>query len=267
MIIDVHTHLHTQEVFDRMPQKVIESMEKAFKTKFVPLRVEAMVEDMEKYKIEKMLLLPTVGSYITNEMTASAVKKFPENFIGIGDVDPRIGRKAVEEAERCAKDLNFKGIKFILSPLGIYANDKLLYPIYEKMTEHRMVIIFHGGQEHHQPSKLKYSDPIFMDDVAVDFPDLKILIAHTAWPWEEVAIAAAQRNKNVYIDISGWMPRYLPKAAVTQMNTVLANKFLFGSDYPVYSMERVLREFNELPLKDEVKQKILCDNAKHFLNI
>jgi hypothetical protein len=109
--------------------------------------------------------------------------------------------------------------------------------------------------------KLRYSDPMLLDDVAADFPNLTIIMAHPSVPWQDAAIAVAQHKANVYIDLSGWSPKYFPPQLVRAANTLLKSKVLFGSDYPLIRPERWMADFAALEIRDEVKPLIMKANA------
>jgi predicted TIM-barrel fold metal-dependent hydrolase len=109
--------------------------------------------------------------------------------------------------------------------------------------------------------KLKYCQPMLLDDIAADFPDLKIICAHPSWPWTAESLAIARHKPNFYIDLSGWAPKYFPPEVVQQVNSMIPHKALFGSDAPSLPLERWLADFEQLPIKPEVRQKIMLDNA------
>ncbi len=114
----------------------------------------------------------------------------------------------------------------------------------------------------------KYAKPIpGFDDVAADFPDLTIIMAHPAWPWIEEQIAVALHKPNVYLDLSGWAPRYIPEGLVREADTRLRDKVLFGSDFPYVSPDRWLSEFSDLPNRNEIRPKILLENARRILGL
>lgn len=106
-----------------------------------------------------------------------------------------------------------------------------------------------------------------MDDVAADFPHLKIILAHPSFPWQDEALAVATHKPGVHIDLSGWSPKYFPPQLVQYANTLLKDKVLFGSDYPVLTPDRWLADFDKLTIKDEVKPKILKENAARLLGL
>jgi predicted TIM-barrel fold metal-dependent hydrolase len=106
-----------------------------------------------------------------------------------------------------------------------------------------------------------------IDDVAVDFPDLRIIMAHPSFPWQEEALAVAQHKPNVYIDLSGWSPKYFPETLVRYANTLLKKKMLFGSDWPAITPDRWLADFETAAIRNEVRPLILKHNARRLLNL
>jgi predicted TIM-barrel fold metal-dependent hydrolase len=115
--------------------------------------------------------------------------------------------------------------------------------------------------------KLRYSNPILLDDVAADFPNLTIILAHPSVPWQDEAISMATHKANVFIDLSGWSPKYFPPQLVRAANGLLSHKVLFGSDYPVLTPDRWLADFAELDIKDHVRPLILKQNAIDVLHL
>jgi predicted TIM-barrel fold metal-dependent hydrolase len=115
--------------------------------------------------------------------------------------------------------------------------------------------------------KLEYSNPIHLDQVAIDFPDMKIVMAHPSFPWQEEALAVAQHKPNVYIDLSGWSPKYFPPILVRYANSLLKHKVLFGSDFPAITPNRWLADFEKIDIKPEVRPLILKENAIKLLNL
>jgi uncharacterized protein len=115
--------------------------------------------------------------------------------------------------------------------------------------------------------RLKYSNPIYLDDVAVDFPEMPIILAHPSFPWQDEALAVATHKPQVYIDLSGWSPKYFPANLVQYANTLLRRKVLFGSDYPVFTPDRWLADFEKLEIKPEVRPLILKENAIRLLKL
>jgi len=150
----------------------------------------------------------------------------------------------------------------------------MAYPLYEAIAEAKLPAIFHTGQtgvgagtRGGSGIRLKYSNPMLLDDVAADFPDMPIVLAHPSFPWQEEALSVATHKPQVYIDLSGWSPKYFPPILVQYANTLLKDKILFGSDYPVISPERWMADFEKLDIKPEVRPLILKENAARLLKL
>ena len=182
---------------------------------------------------------------------------------------------AVEEVERAVTDLGLRGLKLHPIHQAFHPNDERFYSLYRKCVDLGVPVLIHTGfaaaglgMPGGGGLKLKYGAPIpGVDDVAADFPDLTIVMAHPAWPWVEEQIAVALHKPNVYIDLSGWAPRFIPEALVRETNTRLQDKVLFGSDFPYLTPDRWLKGFEGLPIDDEVRPKVLVENARRVLGI
>ena len=211
----------------------------------------------------------------SNDYISEIVTSYPGRFIGFAAIDPWQKKKSVEELERAVKNLSLKGLKLHPVQQAFYPNDEKFYPLYEKAMELNIPVLFHSGMAASGSGmaggggmKLKYSAPIpGMDDVAADFPNLTIIMAHPGWPWIEEQIAVALHKPNVYLDLSGWLPRYIPKQLIDEANTRLQDKVLFGSDYPFITPDRWLKDWEQIPIKDEIQPKILYENARRALHI
>ena len=217
----------------------------------------------------------TSGSpYTGNDYTAEIVKRYPDRFMGFASVDPHKGKAAVIEMERSVKELGLRGLKLHPISQAFFPNDTRFYPLWEKCAELGVPVLFHSGQTAVGAGlpgggglKIKYAQPIHMDDVAADFPALNIIMAHPGVPWQEEQLSIALHKPNVYIDLSGWSPKYFRPILVQYANSLLQNKVLFGSDFPALTPQRWLGDFEALDLKPEVRQKILLENARKLLGI
>jgi predicted TIM-barrel fold metal-dependent hydrolase len=212
--------------------------------------------------------------YTGNDYTASIVQRYADRFLGFASVDPHKGKAAVIEMERSVKKLGLRGLKLHPISQAFFPNDIRFYPLWEKCAELSVPVLFHSGQTAVGAGlpgggglKLKYAQPIHMDDVAADFPTLNIIMAHPGVPWQEEQLSIALHKPNVFIDLSGWSPKYFRPILVQYANSILQDKVLYGSDFPALTPERWLRDFEGLELKPEVRQKILLDNAKKLLKI
>lgn len=241
--------------------------------------IEAMYETFTQLDIFAVIFgvdaETTSGArYTGNDYTASIVQRYPDRFMGFASVDPHKGKAAVIEMERSVKELGLRGLKLHPISQAFFPNDIRFYPLWEKCAELGVPVLFHSGQTAVGAGlpgggglKLKYAQPIHMDDVAADFPSLNIIMAHPGVPWQEEQLSIALHKPNVYIDLSGWSPKYFRPILVQYANSLLQDKVLYGSDFPALTPERWLRDFEGLELKPEVRQKILLDNAKKLLKI
>lgn len=277
--IDIHVHPATEEAIIHQG-KYLESAVKYFGVKFKPVSIDETAKLYMDNDILAVLLAMDAESNmgtpkISNDFIAEACKKYPKAFIGFASVDPWKGVWGINELERAIKKLGLRGLKFAQQGQAFYPNDRRFYPLYEKCVEFDIPVLFHMGTTGIGAGvpggcgiRLKYTRPIYIDDVAADFPELTIIGAHPAWPWQEEMLAITQHKNNVYIDLSGWSPKYFPKSLIHYANNMLQDKCLFGSDYPLIPLERWLKDFEEAPFSNNgVREKILFSNAKRILKL
>jgi uncharacterized protein len=210
---------------------------------------------------------------VPNDEIAEVAAANPDVLIPFASVDPN-KPGAVEEARRLIRDHDFRGFKFHPNIQAFFPNDRAFYPLYEVIAETGLPALFHSGHSGIGAGlpggggiRLKYSNPMCIDDVAVDFPELTIVLAHPSFPWQDEAISVALHKRQVYLDLSGWSPKYFPPQLVQYANTLLKDRVLFGSDYPMITPDRWLRDFEQADFKDEVRPLILKENAARFLKL
>ncbi|MFL9682994.1 amidohydrolase family protein [Streptomyces sp. KL110A] len=211
---------------------------------------------------------------VPNEEIAEAAAENPDVIIPFAGVDPFKGKAAVRQIRRLVEEFGVKGFKFHPNIQAFHPNDRMAYPLYEAIEDAGAIAVFHTGQTGIGAGapggggiRLKYSNPMDVDDVAADFPGMRIVLAHPSFPWQDEALAVATHKPNVHIDLSGWSPKYFPPQLVRYANSLLQDKVLFGSDYPLLTPDRWLADFAGLPLKDEVRPKILKENAARLLGL
>jgi len=209
-----------------------------------------------------------------NEDVAALAAENSDILIPFASIDPAKGKAGAREARRLVAEFGIRGFKFHPTMQGFYPNDRSAYVLYEAIAEAGVPALFHTGQTavgSGQPGgmgmRLKYSNPIYLDDVAADFPDMPIILAHPSFPWQEEALAVAQHKPNVFIDLSGWSPKYFPPILVKYANSILRHKVLFGSDWPAITPDRWLKDFAELDIKPEVRPLIVKGNAARLLGL
>ncbi|MFD1913737.1 amidohydrolase family protein [Halodurantibacterium flavum] len=210
----------------------------------------------------------------SNEDVAKLAAENSDVLIPFASIDPAKGRAGAREARRLVREFGVRGFKFHPTMQGFYPNDRSAYVMYEAIAEEGAIALFHTGQtgvgsgmRGGMGMRLKYSNPMFIDDVAVDFPDMPIVMAHPSFPWTEEALSVATHKPNVYIDMSGWSPRYFPEIFVKYANTILRKKMLFGSDWPAITPDRWLSDFEKIDIRDEVRPLILKENARKLLSL
>ena len=278
--IDTHIHFSTEQGHVIKDKTLIEAMEKYYRMKVVYKTEEEMAQEFIDLDV-KAVLMPIdaetrLGWKTSNDYAASLVRRFPQAFIGsFAAIDPWKGEMAIRELERAVKELGMMGIKFQQAIQGFYPNDRHFYPLYEKAVELGVPVLFHCGTTGAGAGlpggggfRLDYTRPIpYIDDVACDFPELTIITAHPGWPWVEEQIAVLLHKANVYMDLSGWAPRYFPESLKREINGRLQDKLLYGSDYPEIPPKRWLDEFQAGGYKPEVVEKVLYKNAIRVLNL
>lgn len=209
-----------------------------------------------------------------NEEVAAAASEHADILIPFGSIDPARGRAGAREARRLVAEFGIRGFKFHPTMQGFYPNDRMAWPLYEAIAEAGVPALFHTGQtgvgagmKGGNGMRLKYSNPMYLDDVAVDFPEMQIIAAHPSFPWQEESLAVAVHKPNVWIDLSGWRPKYFPPILIQYANTLLKDRVLFGSDWPMIAPESWLEEFAALPIRDAVRSGILKHNAARLLGL
>ena len=211
---------------------------------------------------------------VPNEEVAEAAAANPDVFIPFASIDPAKGKMGAREARRLIEHFGVRGFKFHPSVQAFYPNDRSAYVLYEAIAEAGLPAIFHTGHSGIGTGlrggggiRLKYSNPMYLDDVAVDFPDMPIIMAHPSFPWQDEALSVCLHKPQVYIDLSGWSPKYFPPQLIQYANTLLKHKMLFGSDYPMLTPDRWLADFEQIPIKPEVRPLILKENAVKLLRL
>jgi len=279
--IDIHTHaeVSTRMLPDEAEAEALEARGRYFR---YAVKHPTIAQMAQYYRERKMgFVVFTVDhergmgiKRISNEEVAESAAEHADVAIPFASIDPARGKMGVREARRLIKDFGVKGFKFHPIIQGFYPNDPDVYPLYEVIAEAGLPALFHTGQTGIGAGmrgggglKLKYANPMYLDDVAADFPDLPIIMAHPSVPWQDEQLSVATHKPNAYIDLSGWSPKYFEAKLVQYANTLLKNKVLFGSDNPVIQPERWLADFEKLPVKPEVRPLILKENAVKLLKL
>ncbi|MCW2700827.1 MAG: 4-hydroxyphenyl-beta-ketoacyl-CoA hydrolase [Blastococcus sp.] len=278
--VDVHTHPQTEEFLTAMGKHRAQ-MGKHFGSERTPVSFAAQADLYRERRMMAVIL--NSDSETTsgvpgapNDLLGKAQDDHPDVFIAFAGIDPWKGQAAVSEIRRCHAEFGIRGVGE-LNPARqkFLPNDRRFYPIWETCAELGLVVMFHSGfpgagagSPGGMGYKLDHVRPVpYIDDVAADFPELKIISAHPGWPWHLENLAMVWHKSNVYLDLSGWGPKYLPPEVVHYANTLIQDRVLFGTDWPALDVDRTFEQFNGLDLKPEVRPKILRDNAVRLFGL
>jgi predicted TIM-barrel fold metal-dependent hydrolase len=271
--IDVHTHVHASV---NAPAEAGKDRE-AFFAYFGSAVVSPTVPDLAEYYAARnmMCVAFTVDATtatgeppdVSNDEIVELAARHPDVVVPFASIDPHRGPDGVREAERLVAGGGVRGFKFHPNLQAFFPNEREFYPLYEVIEASGLPALFHSGHTGGDGVRLKYSNPMFLDDVAVDFPGMPIILAHPSFPWQDEAISVALHKPSVYIDLSGWSPKYFAPNLVQYANTLLKHKVMFGSDYPVITPDRWLADFEKIDIRPDVRPLILKWNAARLLGL
>jgi predicted TIM-barrel fold metal-dependent hydrolase len=280
-VVAVDTHVHVEKDHHghlSLPGEVLDAAAKYFKAPTDRLTIDETAQYYREREMAAVVFTVDATTKLghapnsTEEIVEGAARN-NDVLIPFGSVDPHAA-DAVDRARRQVEELGVRGFKFHPSLQDFDPSDERYFPLYEVIEQAGLPAIFHTGQTGigaRMPGgfgiKLGLSNPMLLDVVAATFAGLDIIMAHPSVPWQDEAISVATHKGNVYIDLSGWSPKYFPPALVKQANSVLQDKVLFGSDFPLLTPERWMRDFDGLDLKAEVRPKIVKDNAVRLLGL
>jgi predicted TIM-barrel fold metal-dependent hydrolase len=279
--IDVHVHAEVSchDPEDPVMAQFFDAASAYFKA---PRERPKMPEIAEIYRAQNIAFcLFTVDAEsglgakrVSNYEVAEFAAANADICIPFASIDPRKGRLGGREARDLIENHGVRGFKFHHIVQDCHPADRVGYPIYEVIAGHGLPAIFHTGHSGMGTGmrgggglRLKYGRPMLVDDVAVDFPDMKIILAHPSWPWVDESLSMALHKENVFIDLSGWSPRYFPQQIVRYANGQLADKMLFGSDFPLIRPDKWIEAARGIGFKDEVMPGIMKHNAARVLGL
>ena len=280
--IDVHTHVEADDhAHTSLDTELLDASAGYFRA---PVPRTPTVADLADYYRQRSMAAviftvdatTALGGHppVSSEEIAEQAADHNDVLIPFGSVDPRRPAEALARIKDLAVNFGVRGMKFHPSLQGFDPSDREHYPLYEACAEHGLVTLFHTGQTGigaglpgGRGIKLRYSDPMLLDDVAADFPDLTMILAHPSVPWVDSSISIATHKSNVFIDLSGWSPKYFPAQLTKAIGSMLKHKALFGSDFPLITPERWIGDFEQLGIKDEAVPLIMKDNALRVLGL
>jgi predicted TIM-barrel fold metal-dependent hydrolase len=276
--IDLHVHLPTEEWLQNSIGPHLEATEAYFRQRITRKSMDEVAEDYSSRDVLGVVLdwddeSVTGRGWLGNDWLAKLSARYPGVLMGFGSVDPH-DPDAADEMRRCAQELGLKGLKFHPTMQRFDPGEVRFYPLWETAQELGLVTLFHtgtcgiaAGTPGAGGTKIRFSHPAFLDSVGADFPELTLVAAHFGWPWFMECLAIALHKSNVFIELSGWAPKYLPQEVKREIGKRLNSQTLFGSDYPFIPLDRWFSEFEELGLDDEAARRILAGNAAELLGL
>jgi uncharacterized protein len=276
--IDMHVHPSDERVARAWAGEPADA-ERFFRGHWVEEDLEATATRYRQLDLMAVLLgadaeTTTGVPAFPNDDLAAACAAHPDVFVAFAGIDPWKGELAVRELERSVRELKLRGAKFHPGRQEFYPNDRRFSPLFETAASLGVPVLFHtgmmaagAGTPGGRGQRLDYTRPIYLDHLAADFPKLTIVAAHPSWPWADEALAVARHKSNVFLDLSGYSPKYFPPQYIQFANTLLQDQMLFGSDYPFIMPERWLADFEEAGFRPAVHDKLLRANAARLLGL
>lgn len=278
--IDCHVHVEVgPEGDDHLSAGLREAVASYFKGE---VALPTIDEIAARYRSARMMAvvfgvdsaLTTGQPRIPNEFIVERAVENADVLIPFASIDPRRGAEGVAEARDLVEQGVVRGFKFHPNVQQFFANDRDVYPLYEVLEAAGSIALFHTGHSGIGAGlpggggvRLKYGNPMYIDDVAVDFPGLKIILAHPSFPWQDEAISIAMHKPQVFIDLSGWSPKRFPQQLVEAISGALRNQALFGSDFPLIDPDRWMMSFEQLGLDSDVVELVLKRNISRLLGL
>lgn len=242
-------------------------------TKLKPQSLEEIVADLDKNNVVKAVITgrdceTTYPSKSNNGSVVDFVNRYPHKFIGYVGLDPHKGMRAIEELKQAVGQQGVKGAAIDPYLAQIYVNDAKYYPIYAKCCELDIPIIVTTGPGTLVPKAvIDHVAPRFIDFVARDFPELKIIVSHGGYPWVNEMIIVAQRNQNVFIELSEYEFFPQSEAYIQAINTIISDKVLYASAHPFVDYRDALKNYAKLPFNNDVREKVMYRNAARILGL
>lgn len=271
-VIDFHIHLakytpHHPWVDEFMMSFQAGSYEEFVQEMSQPANfVKLMKDSGVDYGVVVAELSPISTGICHNEDVAAFCRDY-DCLIPFGTVNPFLTARPAELVEKLVKEDGFKGLKLYPTYNLYYPNDQMMYPIYAKAEELGIPVMFHTGTSVFRGSRVKFGDPVFFDDVAVDFPNLTIIMVHSGRSlWYDSAFALSKLHPNLYMELAGLPPQNLLKYFPDFETN--ADRILFATDWPgMPSIKGNIEKFRNLPISEEAKTKILGGNAAKVLGL
>jgi predicted TIM-barrel fold metal-dependent hydrolase len=277
--IDVHVHIEVDDHgHHSLPDDLVEAASRYFSADGPRPDLDSVAAYYRERRMAAVVFTVDAETQLGHAPVSSAeiaegAARNNDVLIPFGSVDPH-RHDAVERARRLVAECGVGGFKFHPTVQGFDPSDERHYPLYEAIQDAAVPALFHTGQTGigaglpgGRGLRLGLSNPMLLDPVAADFPELQIIMAHPSVPWQDEALSVATHKHNTWIDLSGWSPKYFPETLVRAANSYLKTRVLFGSDFPLLTPDRWQRDAATTALKPEVMPGILKDNAVRLLGL
>ncbi|MEU8129944.1 amidohydrolase family protein [Micromonospora sp. NPDC049049] len=278
--IDMHVHIEVDDHgHTSLPEPLVAAASVYFKTDGPRPAVGAVAQYYRERSMAAVVFTVDARTQLKHQPLSSAdiaraAAEHADVLIPFGSVDPRTGEAALDLAARLIEEEGVRGFKFHPTVQGFDPSHDEYAPMWGLLERAGVPALFHTGQTGIGAGtpggyglRLGLSNPILLDPIAADFPDLQIIMAHPSVPWQDEALSVATHKHNTWIDLSGWSPKYFPAELVRYANSVLKRRVLFGTDYPLLTPDRWLRDVQATDLKPDVLPGILKDNAARLLGL
>lgn len=271
LIIDAWAQPLTRQSAEKMPE-VARLFQQSGSAKLLEtgLTAEQIVMAMDRAGIQTLMLSAwhRPGQWIYhNDDIAEMIRQSPDRFCGVAAVNLEKPVEAVRELDRAVKELGFKALRVVPWLWNRPPNDKFYFPLYVKCIELDIPFctqVGHTGPL--MPSETGRPVP-YLDEVALTFPELKIVAGHIGFPWTDEMIGVAWKHENVFIDTSAYLPRYYPPQLLQYMKTYGQDKVLFGTNFPQLSLEKCVQQVQEIGLSPEIQAKFFAENARRVFKL
>ena len=277
--IDLHCHPNTQEWFDAITPYV-EALRTYWHRPWAPLREQQVMDELKRAEVEVLMVAFDTETVTgcppcSNDYVAGLRDRHPDVVLNAwASVDPWKGEAAIREAEHAIEDLGLIGFHFHPICGDFSVDDPRLRPLFEKIDELGVPVLIDvgttgmgAGSPGGLGRRLRGSHPLAIDDLAAQFPQLKIIAAHPGWPWTDEVLMICLHKGNVFWETSGWGPEYFPESLKRDIPRRLKDKIMFGSDYPSLMHGRLFDSWAKLGYSDEVMERVFHLNAERILDL
>lgn len=269
-VIDFHVHIGLKEHWHEWVHAYQKSVQTEYYDRYEEMiQPERFAEYLRSHGIEKAVILPEISPITSGVVPNEYVIEFCQGidlFLPFCTINPLLTKQPARVFKRCIKK-GAKGLKLYPSYNYFYPNEDKVYPLYALAEEHKLPVLVHTGSSIFKGSKIKYADPIYLDDVATDFSELPLLMAHSGRGlWNEKAFFLSRLHPNLFLEISGLPPKKLLNYFPDMEKNI--DKFVYGSDWPgIRTIDSNIKTIKELPLDEKAIKKILYENAARILRI